>query len=182
MRGQLAEVDLGVADGHDPGALQRVHVPAPRACRARPPRARPRGRPAGSRAAPAPCRGGSRGASACGPSSRALPSMRCSTSLGGHLHLDAHPRLGQLGDGRREGAWHGLGAANLRAAGDRVRHDTVPPDAAAPTPPSPDVRAARRRRGHHTRPAGTTQRGPAQILPAVTTDARTHSGLRWRGA
>ena len=26
-RGQLAEVHVGVADGHDPGALQRVHIP-----------------------------------------------------------------------------------------------------------------------------------------------------------
>ena len=109
-RRQLAERDLRVADRDDAGGSERVDVPAAEIFAHRLLEHGLATDALDDERRRAPCRVESPAASGCRPSSRALRSMRCSSSPAGTWTCDAHARLGQLGDGRREGARHGSGA------------------------------------------------------------------------
>ena len=104
-RGQLAEVDVGIADGHDPGVLEGVHIPV---------RERVAHRFIEHRLAPHALDHQRRGhlATAKAGELQFAAQLTCLALdaplelLGRHLDLHAHARFGQLGDGRREGGGH----------------------------------------------------------------------------
>ena len=80
LGGQVADVEVGLADRRDPGLVDRVDVPAAERACAAPRRAPPRGRGGGSRPAAGPCPCGSPGIRIWRPSSRAACWTRRSTS------------------------------------------------------------------------------------------------------
>ena len=150
LRRQLAEIELRVADGHDPGGLDRVGVPA---------RERVAHGLLEHRLAPDALDHQRRGHLAAAEARElqlapelARLALEAPLELaGGHLHLQAHARVAELGDGCLHGDGH-------------ARHDTVPPRE-HPALHRPRLAAsARRGCGPARRPPGGRRARPAQAL------------------
>ncbi len=134
LRGQLAEVELGIADGHDPGALDRVGVPARERVadgfleHGLAPDALDHQRRGHLPAAKA-------GELQLAPELARLALQPALHLAGGNLHLQAHARVAELGDRRlqlgRLGRWPGRGCrASARFGSEcltvRRHHATIP--------------------------------------------------------
>ncbi len=168
---ELERLALWAAARRDPASgPPRGRSPTPRsrpstswrACRGRLPRGPPRGPCAGSRAARAPCRGGSPGVSARGraaaPCARGGPRSRR-----GNLDLQAHAGVPQLGEG------------GLQAAGTPA---TIPCRACAPAPTPRSLRRAEARMLDRCRRAPARRRRSTCWRRASAHLARRRAGGR----
>ncbi len=145
LRRKLAEVDLGIPDGDDAGALDRVGVPAGEGVAD--------GFLEHRLAADALDHQRRRHLAAAktwelelAPELARLLLEATLDLPGGNLDLQAHTRVPELGDGGLHGCWH-------------QRHDTVPPDAATAT----DTAAPARRVVGVDRSARPPGRGRARL-------------------